>query len=148
MGDRALVQFRGSGGRGLDPVLSPCCYLHWAGSSVGSLLDETAERMAERGPDVAYCFARFVGIAHESLGGALSLGVWNQTEELTADDSHGDAGCFVVTVDDAGMRIRCAGGYGFGNASASAGILYLPDGWTVDEGRFRVPWGGGSDARG
>ncbi len=130
MGDRALVQFKRTGGfQGVtESELSPCCYLHWAGSSVADLLRQTADRMADRGKDVSYGFARFVGIAHESLGGPTGLGVWNQPTELTEKDSHGDAGCFVVELDSVGMLVSCSGGYG----------LRLPR--ERSDGRFRIYW--------
>ncbi len=134
MGDRALIQFKSTGNfQGSGPTLSPAAYLHWSGSDVARLLQLTAERMAERGADVNYAFARFVGICHEGIDGCLSLGVWNQTSELTADDSHGDAGCFVVTLDDAGMLVECLGGYGFGHELAQ-GVVF-------EEGRYRFAWG-------
>ncbi len=133
MGDRAVIQFKSKGvSEGEEKVLSPCCYLHNSGYRVGELLELTAARMAERGPDVAYAFARLVGLAHESIPGNLSLGVWNQADELTEKDSHGDAGCFVVELDSLGMLVECSGGYGFTDPLDSEPVK--------GPGRYRILW--------
>lgn len=72
--------------------------------------------MADRLDDVAYCAARFVGIAHDANPGNLSLGIWEKPKDFTdeaaylADFSHGDAGVFMVDASD--WSIRCYGGHG------------------------------------
>jgi len=113
MGDRALVQFTDG------DTLSPCVYLHWDGDQMqtllAKLLDQTQDLMKTRGPDVAYVAARFVGICHEARPGNLSLGLWNQDTVLTAGDSHGDAGCFVIDVRN--WTVATVGGYGFDTAA-------------------------------
>ena len=114
MGDRALVQFTDG-----DEV-SPVIYLHWSGSEVAGYLKELAELMRGREGDVNYAAARFVGICHNHIEGNLSLGMWNQVEKLTADDSHGDAGCFVVNVDT--WNIEAMGGYGLTDPIKAANL--------------------------
>lgn len=105
MGDRALVQFRS----GAD--YSPVVYLHNHGSEVGDLLKRLYKRMGSRFDDLSYTTARFIGICHELTPGNLSIGVWNAPGLLDEDESHGDAGCFIV---DCGTReITIMGGYGF-----------------------------------
>jgi hypothetical protein len=94
MGDRALIQFEDSKGE-----VSPVVYLHWHGDVALEYIDELKSLMADRTDDVPYATARFIGICHSHIDGNLSLGVWNQPERLTADDSHGDNGCFLVHVD-------------------------------------------------
>lgn len=106
MGDRALIQF--TDGAEVSPVI----YLHWHGSIVRSLINETRELMQSRGSDLTYAAARFVGIAHSHIPGNLSLGMWNLDRRLTADDSHGDFGCAIVDVRD--WSVECFGGYGEG----------------------------------
>ena len=54
MGDRALIQL--TNGTEVSPVL----YLHWAGEQVADILRRTQKRMAGRGPDLSYTFARLV----------------------------------------------------------------------------------------
>ena len=97
MGDRALVQFKCKHGDNLE--VSPVIYLHWLGHRVHELLERHRTVMAGRTGDVPYAAARFVGVCCEAEVGNLSIGIWNQTEHLTPEDSHGDAGCFVVDVD-------------------------------------------------
>lgn len=104
MGDRALIQFTD----GDD--YSPITYLHWSGYKVREYLEALKERMKGREGDLAYTAARFVGICHDDIEGNLSLGLWNQDKPLTEDDSHGDAGCFVVNVET--WDVQQLGGYG------------------------------------
>ena len=107
MGDRALVQFTNNSGS-----LSPTTYLHWDGDAVPSLLVEHRRLMSDRYNDLSYSAARFIGLCHaRNADSNLSLGCWNSEEELDREDSHGDAGCFVVNVDTG--EIKTGGGYGF-----------------------------------
>ena len=94
MGNRAVVQFTDG------EEYSPVTYLHWDGDSVPERIKELIELMADRTDDVPYSAARFIGICHKHIPGNLSLGTWNNIGKLTTDDSHGDAGCFVVNVKD------------------------------------------------
>ena len=41
-----------------------------------------------------------------------SFGVWNQTRKLTSEDSHGDAGVFLVDIKRPEWVVACGGGYG------------------------------------
>lgn len=105
MGDRVLVQFKDSSDR-----VSPVCYMHWHGDRAPELIRECAKLMESRGEDLSYAFARFVGICHSHINGNLSLGVFNQAAKLTAEDSHGDAGCYVVNCKT--WEVEAFGGYG------------------------------------
>lgn len=105
MGDRALVQFIDS-----KKQVSPVVYLHWQGSMVEDYLYELARLMKDRKDDVQYSCARFIGIVHSHNVDSHSLGVWNQSKKLTAKDSHGDAGVFVVNCEN--WQVKASGGYG------------------------------------
>lgn len=107
MGDRALIQFTDKGG-----TVSPVVYVHGQGYAVGTLLEETMKLMQGRPDDIQYASARFVGICHSKNVSNLSLGIWNKNELLTAEDTHGDAGCFVVDVTEEKWKVYCDGGYG------------------------------------
>ena len=107
MGDRALVQFVNSNG-----CVSPVIYLHEAGHKVAELLLKHHALMAGRYSDVGYSAARFIGMCHsDNPNSNLSLGCWDSGgEQLSEDDTHGDAGVFVINVDD--KSITMGGGYG------------------------------------
>ena len=107
MGERALIQL--TDGTDVSPVL----YLHWGGRQVADILRRTQRRMRTRGADLEYTFARLVQEAIGDDDGCLSFGVWNLTTPLTADYSHGDAGCFLVDISVCtSWAVRCFGGYG------------------------------------
>jgi hypothetical protein len=105
MGDRALIQFTSK-----DEV-SPVLYLHWSGANVPTIIRKAHELMAGRRGDVSYSFARMVSVACAENPGNLSVGVWNCAKTLTAEDTHGDAGCIVVDVTGGVWNVRCFGGY-------------------------------------
>lgn len=116
MGDRALIQLK------VDDQYSPVLYLHSGGSLVHDLIGESRRVMLSRGVDLYYHFARLVQIAGNDTPGNLSVGVWNAPDGLTLDDSHDDAGCFVVDLDRLMVReavvsipecVETFGGYGF-----------------------------------
>jgi hypothetical protein len=110
MGDRALIVV--TDGERVSPVV----YLHWGGASVPEMIEQLRLLMASRGADVDYAAARLVGIAHETMPGPLSLGMWNATPRLEEAvrfqckgtnmanvleaESHGDAGFIIVRADD------------------------------------------------
>jgi hypothetical protein len=110
MGDRALIVV--TDGERVSPVV----YLHWGGASVPEMIEQLRLLMASRGADVDYAAARLVGIAHETMPGPLSLGMWNAPESLQRhvrdqvagtdrsyfldQESHGDAGFIIVRADD------------------------------------------------
>lgn len=122
MGDRALIQLRGTGG-----TLSPRLYLHWLGDEVGEILYDTQEQMVGRPDDVDYAFARLVQQACRRDGdGNLSIGVSNQVEALTAEDSHGDAGCFLVDVQERNWVVHAGGGYGLEKNAHGMPVWPLP----------------------
>jgi hypothetical protein len=107
MGDRVLIQFiNGHDAREFSPV----AYLHWHGDSAPALIRACADLMRGRDGDTGYAFARFIGICHNAIGGNLSLGAWNTKGVLQPDDSHGDAGCYVVNVHT--WQVQAFGGYG------------------------------------
>ena len=103
MGNRAIIVFEDG-----SNDYSPQVYLHYSGSSVPQLLDEWWKLMEGRHGDVEYGVARFVGIAHEHIGGNMSLGVFNtkvtkdQFENGAAEvnywlkQSPRDSGVFIV----------------------------------------------------
>jgi len=92
MGDRALIQLV------CGNKYSPTLYLHWAGDRAEEIIQQTKERMCGGGfgDDLEYAFARLVQIAIGNDAGASSYGVTNATGILTAEDSPGDNGCFIV----------------------------------------------------
>tara|TARA_B100000902_G_scaffold35672_1_gene42819 strand:- start:215 stop:709 length:495 start_codon:yes stop_codon:yes gene_type:complete len=116
MGDRAIVVLKKEVMTDgvTHTAISPQMYLHWHGSpdNVGLLIDKLAETMEGRVGDLSYAFARLVGIAHESIAGNLSLGVYSNN--FKDDDiwenvhkiSHGDNGTYVIDVDDYEI-VRC-----------------------------------------
>lgn len=117
MGNRAIIIFTDG------EEFSPTTYMHWNGGDVAPLLTELLTLMADRGADLSYCSARFVGIIHSHMEGNLSLGMFNTSTDglLTATGrlpygkwlaelSHGDAGAFLV--DFRTMQCHCYGGYG------------------------------------
>lgn len=106
MGNRALIQMKS--GEKLSPVL----YLHWGGGEVADIIERARQRMIGRNDDLDYAFARLVQSAIGGDDGNTGYGVWNQTTELTASDSHGDAGCFVVDVSTPAFTTAAFGGYG------------------------------------
>lgn len=110
MGDRALIQLRGA------EDCSPVLYLHWGGHDVAAILTRAQERMHTRPNDVEYAFARLVQAAVGDDDGNTGIGVWNRPEPLTAADSHGDAGCFLVDVRNPRWVVYVGGGYGFDDA--------------------------------
>lgn len=110
MGDRALIQFVATNRNGDINDVSPVVYLHWNGTEVDKWLQLWWKNMEGRHGDVSYGVARFIGICHTLIDGNLSLGVWNQSDVLAQEDSHGDAGCFVVDCDNG--NVTAMGGYG------------------------------------
>lgn len=114
MGDRCIMHV--TNGKEIGPGV----YLHWAGGEDGvfSLVSDLRKRMADRTGDVSYASARLIGLAHESISGALSLGAWSLTastyhtalREISADSySHGDVG--VVLIDCNNWDVFAHGGY-------------------------------------
>lgn len=107
MGNRARIQLTNN-----DGEVSPVLYLHWGGSDVADILTQTQSQMRTRANDIEYAFARLVQQAIGNDDGNTGFGVSNQIEKLTASDSHGDAGCFVVDISDAAWKVAQGGGYG------------------------------------
>lgn len=111
MGDRVLIQLR------TREEVSPILYLHWGGSCAAEIIHRAEKRMKSRGCDLHYAFARLVGAAHDVTPGNLSVGVWNAPtsnnvpQELTDEESHGDAGCIVVDITGQEWTANCRGGY-------------------------------------
>lgn len=127
MGERALVVFHDG------EEYSPTVYLHWEGQRIGAHLQEWEELMKGRTGDLQYGAARFIGICHTHVPGALSLGVWNTDHDAPAptsmeadaywrEKSHGDAGVFLVDVRTESFgKVRVRGGYGFGRHELEEG---------------------------
>lgn len=120
MGDRALIIFHDAKRTAYSPVV----YLHWNGGEVGQYLEAIKQRMGDRKNDVDYAAARFVGLAHEAIAGALSLGIFEKAADFKDEArylkkiSHGDAGVFLVDCNSWG--VRCYGGYGLTQQEAAA----------------------------
>lgn len=109
MGDRALIQLKDR-----EENVSPVLYLHWSGHRVGQIIELTESRMAGRPNDIQYAFARLVQQAVLDDDHNTGFGVWNHDKPLTEEDSHGDAGCFLVDISAPKWVIQCFGGYGLG----------------------------------
>lgn len=118
MGDRALVVFVSK----KDSEVSPVIYTHWGGDSTPIRLVECFELMKGCRDDLAYVAARYVGLLHASTGGNTGMGMWNAPtgtfDEILAtlssgDYSHGDAGVFLVHIDEPTWKVEVFHGYGF-----------------------------------
>ena len=94
MGDRVLFQVVNKDRSEFSPVV----YGHNLGYRWRNIVKDLEAQMATRRNDVQYIGARLVEIAsrYAGTGGALGLGMWNIDHVLTADDSHGDAGCVLI----------------------------------------------------
>ena len=91
--------------------VGPVVYCHWSGRRAPYIVRRLAARMKGREGDLSYSSARLV---QEAIGmntnGNISFGVWNSATKLVPNDSHGDAGCVVIDVDN-GHKCECFGGY-------------------------------------
>jgi hypothetical protein len=122
VGDRALIHFVD------EKEISPATYLHLGGDRVGELLRATFERMRTRGPDVAYTAARFVGTCHNWMRGNMSLAVWSAPDGgidalRKPEYSEGNAGVFIVHLNDRGWEIEMHGGYGLHSIFLEVGVM-------------------------
>jgi len=105
MGDRVLFLVV----RGADEF-DPGVYCHWTAVRAPEATHKLAERMKERRGDIGYASARLVQeCTAADPDGAPSFGVSNAPAQLTAEDSHGDAG--VVLIDCNTFKCECLGGY-------------------------------------
>ena len=112
MGDRVLFQVvsREDGKRRVSPV----AYGHWCGARAPEIAAKLKARMATRGADVPYTFARLIQEMVRDDDGNLSFGAWNCARLLKEADSHGDAGIVLIRydkADDRSMTFECMGGY-------------------------------------
>ena len=106
MGDRVLFQVIDS----VNNKVGPIVYCHWSGYRAPEIVRNLAVRMVGCGGDLDYATARLVQECIGDDDGNLGFGVWNETKQLTEEDSHGDAG--VVLIDCAnGFKCQCIGGY-------------------------------------
>lgn len=99
MGDRALIQFVKNGPDGTIDERGAQVYLHWHGHAVLQLLRDAMPRL--RKGDVSYATARFIGHCHEQIDGALSLGVFGDSD---LPESQGSSGAFEVNLSTATVR--------------------------------------------
>ena len=110
MGDRALIVFKATTEnlitKKTTESISPAVYLHWQGSSVERLLQETMDLM-ERRNDLDYVAARFINVCcMDSSSNNLSVGVNNVSSLAEAYSSDpGDHGVFVVDVTDPALWV-------------------------------------------
>lgn len=116
MGDRALTIITNTDRTEFSPVI----YAHSMGYKMPEYLQELSEMMQNRRGDIAYSFARLVGIMHADIPAPLSLGAWslndNEIQAIKADPekwasaySHGDAGVIFYCADNCAWQAW--GGY-------------------------------------
>ena len=117
MGDRVLIQFKDERGE-----VSPIIYAHWAGSDAPAALVRLRERMADRPGDCSYVAARCLQELGMDDVRSTGFGIWCASKELTPDDSHGDAGIFVVELGET-WHVHQFAGYGF-EPPDCAGIVW------------------------
>jgi hypothetical protein len=100
MGNRVLIQF--TNGTDFSPVL----YGHWHGDATAETLRLLRAQMEGRATDIQYVAARCVEVmTRDSRGGQLSFGIWNAKGVLTDDDSHGNAGIYLVDISDNAWKV-------------------------------------------
>jgi hypothetical protein len=106
MGNRVLIQFVGN-----DGDFSPVIYGHWHGSNAAQTLIDLQKQMESRGGDVSYIAARCVErMCLSDPGGDTGFGIWNTDKPLTEDESHGDAGVWLVDVSVVHWYVTILGG--------------------------------------
>jgi hypothetical protein len=105
MGNRVLIQFA------KDTDVSPAIYGHWAGSDAAETIKALRAQMADRPSDLSYvaarCLGRLIGGDESSTG----YGLWNAPKHLTAAESHGDAGVFLVDIAEPVWRVTVLDGH-------------------------------------
>lgn len=108
MGDRVLMQCHSKRSGKFGPIV----YGHWLGDRAKHIVTELTDRMSTRRGDVDYASARLVQeccLAAGQVQYNTGVGMWNATGLLGLDDSHGDAGCVLIDVDD--FSVEYFGGY-------------------------------------
>ena len=95
MGDRVVIQFKTA-----DGEVSPVIYGHWAGEAAPAAIARLYDRMRGRPDDIEYVAARYLQELGMTDATSAGFGIWNAPPhgEMDQSDSHGDAGCFVVTI--------------------------------------------------
>lgn len=119
MGNRVLIQFVASAhtdkfGQKFKAEFSPVIYGHWYGSQAAEMLVALHRQMSDRGADVSYIAARAIGRMCADSGAdgqSTGVGLWNAKRKLTSEDSHGDAGVYIVDVTKADWRVTMLGGH-------------------------------------
>ena len=107
MGDRVVIQFKTAKGE-----VSPVIYGHWSGEAAPDAIARLYKRMRDRPDDIEYIAARCLQEVGMIDATSTGFGIWNAPPhgELDPGDSHGDAGCFVVTVGPT-WHVRQFAGY-------------------------------------
>jgi hypothetical protein len=108
MGDRVLMQCHSKRSGKFGPIV----YGHWLGDRAKHIVTQLTERMSTRRGDVDYASARLVQeccLAAGQVQYNTGVGMWNASGLLGLDDSHGDAGCVLIDVDD--FSVAYFGGY-------------------------------------
>lgn len=105
MGNRVLIQFV----NGKD--VSPCIYGHWSGGAAADTLKALRLQMSDRPSDIAYVAARCVGRLIGADDASTGFGLWNAPKKLTAKESHGDAGVFLVDIAKPVWRVTILDGF-------------------------------------
>jgi len=106
MGDRVLIQMTD------EREVSPVLYMHWNGTEALDIIKAAEERNHDA-YDMSYAFSFLTREADKYSDNTPSFEVfnWDKNRLLTADDSHGDAGCIVINVKPCPWRIHAGGGY-------------------------------------
>lgn len=107
MGNRVVIQFVSGVGN------SPAIYGHWSGREAAGMLTKLREQMSDRPSDIAYIAARAVArliVDADAVDDSTGFGIWNAPAQLTADDSHGDAGIYLVNVSQSVWQVSVFGG--------------------------------------
>lgn len=126
MGDRVLMQVYSAAQAAHGPVV----YCHWLGDRAPQIMQAVIRRMQGR-KDVDYTTARLVqecclAQRDATADAYLGIGCWNAPALLTAADSHGDAGCVLLNVDN--WQVTYLGGYLRGDGTAKTGVEQAQDG--------------------
>jgi hypothetical protein len=120
MGNRVLIQFVSG------PEVSPAIYGHWSGRRAAEVITRLRKQMADRPNDITYVSARCVARLIGADDGSTGYGLWNAPKKLTAKESHGDAGMFLVDISEPTWYVTVIDGrpYETGSLVDSANVRF------------------------
>jgi hypothetical protein len=104
MGNRVVIQFVCNG------KVSPAIYGHWHGSDAAETIKALREQMSDRPSDIEYVAARCIGRMIDGDTASTGFGLWNAPKQLTAKESHGDAGVYLVDISGDRWRVSLIDG--------------------------------------